>query len=393
MNKNKTLVSIAVMSIYFIAMGVGTITPAIQNIAEAFPQIGFTTILLVSTLPSLFIIPSTILAGILAGNKMKYRTLLIIGILLFLIAGACPAFMNDFTAILISRAVFGIGLGIISPLGNALVLKLFDGQERANMLGLGTVVMNIGGIALQMLGAVLCSINWHYAFLAHLLGVISFVLVLFMLPEPKKEEQPLEQKAQEKINMPFAVYIISLLFGIATMLNYPMLVNMSTIIITGNMGNAASAGVVLSMFTVGGMVAGAIFGKLYQYTNRFAMSVGMLMEAIGMGFVYYANNLMLLTMGATLVGLGFSIIFPSVMMLVGMVVPPAGFAAASGILVAFMNLGGFVSTYYIALVAGISGQDAVRFPIFLSMVIYGIATLVYSLAKLKAPDAPQAPGA
>lgn len=389
MNKNKNLVTIAVMSIYFIAMGIGTITPAIQNIAEAFPQIDFTTILLVSTLPSLFIIPSTVLAGMLAGNKMRYRTLLIVGILLFVIAGTAPAFMNDFTAILISRAVFGIGLGIISPLGNALILKLFDGQERANMLGLSTIVMNIGGIVLQMLGAILCSINWHYAFLAHLLGIISLVIVLFMLPEPEREVQA----AGEKIKMPTVIYIISLLFGIATMLNYPMLVNMSTIIITGNLGNAASAGVVLSMFTVGGMVAGAIFGKLYQYTNRFAISVGLLIVSIGAGFVYYANNLVLLTVGATLVGIGFSIVMPAVMMIIGMVVPPAGFAAASGILMAFMNLGGFVSPYYIDLLAKISGQDPVRFPIFFEMVVYGIAAAVYTLARLKAPAATAGPGA
>lgn len=389
MNKNKNLVTIAVMSIYFIAMGIGTITPAIQNIAEAFPQIDFTTILLVSTLPSLFIIPSTVLAGMLAGNKMRYRTLLIIGILLFVIAGTAPAFMNDFTAILISRAVFGIGLGIISPLGNALILKLFDGQERANMLGLSTIVMNIGGIVLQMLGAILCSINWHYAFLAHLLGIISLVIVLFMLPEPEREVQA----AGEKIKMPTVIYIISLLFGIATMLNYPMLVNMSTIIITGNLGNAASAGVVLSMFTVGGMVAGAIFGKLYQYTNRFAISVGLLIVSIGAGFVYYANSLVLLTVGATLVGIGFSIVMPAVMMIIGMVVPPAGFAAASGILMAFMNLGGFVSPYYIDLLAKISGQDPVRFPIFFEMVVYGIAAAVYTLARLKAPAATAGPGA
>ncbi|TZE79994.1 MFS transporter [Calorimonas adulescens] len=377
------------MSIYFIAMGIGTITPAIQNIAEAFPQIDFTTILLVSTLPSLFIIPSTVLAGMLAGNKMRYKTLLIVGILLFVIAGTAPAFMNDFTAILISRAVFGIGLGIISPLGNALILKLFDGQERANMLGLSTIVMNIGGIVLQMLGAILCSINWHYAFLAHLLGIISLVIVLFMLPEPEREVQA----AGEKIKMPTVIYIISLLFGIATMLNYPMLVNMSTIIITGNLGNAASAGVVLSMFTVGGMVAGAIFGKLYQYTNRFAISVGLLIVSIGAGFVYYANNLVLLTVGATLVGIGFSIVMPAVMMIIGMVVPPAGFAAASGILMAFMNLGGFVSPYYIDLLAKISGQDPVRFPIFFEMVVYGIAAAVYTLARLKAPAATAGPGA
>ncbi|MCR4436441.1 MAG: MFS transporter [Clostridiales bacterium] len=388
MNRSKNLVSFAVLSIFFIAMGVGTITPAIQNIAEAFPQIGFSTILLVSTLPSLTIIPFTILAGAVAGSKMKYRTLVIVGLILFVVAGIAPAFLNDFTSILISRAVFGMGLGIISPLGNALILKLFEGQARANMLGVSGVVMNVGGIALQMLGAILCSINWHYAFLAHLLGVISLVIVLFMLPEPEKEERV----AGEKIKMPAGVYIISVLFGIAMMLNYPMLVNMSTIIITGNLGNAASAGMVLSMFTVGGMAAGAIFGKLFQLAGRFTISIGLVITAAGMAFVTYANSLAVLTLGSTLVGIGFSIIMPAVMMILGSIVPPAGFAIASGILMAVMNVGGFVSTYYMALLAQISGQTSVRFPIFVAMVVYGISTVIYTLARLKAPPAPAVPG-
>ncbi|AEE90493.1 Major facilitator superfamily MFS_1 [Tepidanaerobacter acetatoxydans Re1] len=376
---SKKKVTFAIMSVFFIAMGVGTITPAIQNIAEAFPHINFSTILLVSTLPSLFIIPSTALAGVVAGNQVRYRTLLIVGILLFTVAGAAPAFMNDFATILIARAFFGIGLGVIMPLGNAMILNLFDGQERANMLGLSGLVMNLGGIVLQLLGGILCSIKWNYAFLAHLLGVISLVMVIFMLPEPEKQKE--EDKG--KISIPFSVYLASILFGIAMMLNYPLLVNMSTIIITDNLGDAASAGIVLSMFTVGGMLAGAIFGKLYQKATRFTIPIGLAIMAIGAGFVYYANNLMLLTFGMTLVGIGFGIVMPAVMMIIGMIVSPASFAAASGILMAFMNLGGFVSTYYIAFLSNIN--SAIRFPIFVAMVAYGISAVVYALTQLKTP--------
>lgn len=385
MKGNKTTVTIAVMSIFFIAMGVGTITAAIQNIAEAFSQLKFSTVLLVSTLPSLFIIPSTALAGMMAGNRIRYRTLLIVGILLFVLAGAAPFFMNDFTSILISRAVFGIGLGMISPLGNALILSLYEGQERANMLGLSGVVMNLGGIVLQMLGAILCTISWRHAFLAHLLGIISLVMVIFMLPEPEKKEQ----LAQVKIKMPAAVYFISILFGIAMILNYPMLVNMSTIIITGNLGDAASAGFVLSMFTVGGMVAGAIFGKLYQKATRFTISIGLAILSVGMGCVNYANSLMMLTVGAALVGMGFGIVMPAVMMIIGMIVPPEGFAAASGILMAIMNVGGFISTYYIGFLLSIN--DSIRFPIFVAMVVYAISAVVYTLSKMKTPPAVSPP--
>lgn len=146
---SKKLVTIAVMSVFFIAMGIGTITPAIQSIAEAFPEIGFSTILLVSTLPSLFIIPSTYIAGMVVGTKVGYRPLLIAGVLLFSLAGAAPYILtSSFAIILVTRALFGIGLGVIMPLGNALILSLYEGQERANMLGLSGVVMNLGGIAL-----------------------------------------------------------------------------------------------------------------------------------------------------------------------------------------------------------------------------------------------------
>ena len=94
-------------------------------------------------------------------------------LILFLAGGVAPAFLNNFTTLLLSRAVFGIGIGLLSPLGNALVLGLFEGQERANMLGLGGVVMNLGGIAFQMLVGFLAAISWRYV-LVHGLAVISY---------------------------------------------------------------------------------------------------------------------------------------------------------------------------------------------------------------------------
>ena len=118
---------------------------------------------------------------------MGYRPLLILGTLLFTAAGAAPFWISDFKTILISRALFGIGLGVLMPLGNAVILNLFDGQERANMLGMSGLVMNLGGIVLQLLGGVLCAIKWNYAFLAHLLGAIPLIMVMLMLPEPERK--------------------------------------------------------------------------------------------------------------------------------------------------------------------------------------------------------------
>lgn len=382
------MASFSLMSVFFVAMGVGTITPALQNLAEAFPEVPFTTVLMLSTLPSLFIIPFTIIAGAVAGTKIGFKPLLIVSLFLFIIGGAAPYFMSDFNTILVSRAVFGIGLGILTPLGNAIVMKLFDGQQRANMLGLGTVIMNVGGIVLQLLAGILCSINVKYTWLAHLLAILSLVIVILFLPEPEKDVRA----AGEKVKMPGGVYLLSTVFGIFFMLMYPMLLNMSTIIISSGLGNAAAAGTVLSMFTVGGMISGALFGKVFQIFKKYCIPVGVLTATIGVAFVNYSNSLLILTIGCFIVGFGLSILMPAIFMDIGTMVSPAGFAMASGILMAFMNIGGFISTFYMQMIASATGNDSPKFPIFITMICYAIIAVVWGFVKMREkPMAPPAP--
>lgn len=384
MNRSNTLSSVAIMSVFFVLMGVGILTPALQNIAEAFPDVPFTTLLLISTLPSLFIVPGSIVSGALAGTKVKYRTLVILGLVLFVIAGTIPYFQKDFTLILVSRAIFGIGLGIIFPLGSALILKLYEGQKRANMLGLSNMIMNIGGIGLQMGGALLCAISWRYSFLAHLVAIVSLLLVFFLLPEP---EQDASEANAPKVKMPWGVYGVSLLIAVNTLLMFPMLVTMSTIIIGEKLGNAASAGVVLSTFTVGGMVGGAIFGKVNQILGRFALGVGLIISGLGIGIVYFGHSLTMLTVGALVIGIGGFIVIPAAMMILGKIVPPAGFGAASGILMAALNLGGFISPFYMKLLVDVSGITDIRFPLlfgFIADLILGAVVLLFT--KLKSTE-------
>lgn len=389
MSKNKTLTSVAIFSIFMLLMGVGTVGAAIQSIAQAFPQVPFTTVLLVSSLPSLMIIPFTILSGAVAGSKVKYRTLVIIGMVFFTVAGVAPMFLNDFTTILVTRAVFGMGLGIITPLGNVLILKLFDEKERANMLGLSNLLQNVGAIVLQMGGAILCSINWRYTFAAHLLGVLSLIIVLFALPEPEKTQQV----SGGKVKMPLGVYGMSTLLGACFLFFFPMLYNMSTLMAIENIGNPTSAGVVLSMFTVGGMAGGAIFGKLFQICGRFTISLAILLCGAGLAIMYYGNNMLVLSIGTTVTGIGAVVIVPGIMMIFGRIVPPAGFGLATGIMMAFLNLASFVTPYYMALLAQVSGQASVRFPFFFGAACLIVLAIGYGLMNLKAPAQPPAAAA
>ncbi|MFZ7121332.1 MAG: MFS transporter [Eubacteriaceae bacterium] len=383
----------SIMSIFFIAMGVGTITPAIANIAAAFPEIEFTTILLVSTLPSLILIPATLITGAVAGKKVKYKTLCLLGLALFSIGGMAPVIFNSsFNVVLISRAIFGISLGIISPLGNAMIMGIYEGQARANMLGIGGFVMNLGGIVLQFLGGALSGISWELAFLGHSPAIISFFLVLLFLKEPEAPQMPEGMpQSTEKEKVGPMVYILSLGFGIAMMFNYPMLVNFSSIMeIKQIPGGATAAALALSMFTVGGAISGTLFGKAYQKLGRFILPVAFIGAAVGIALVAYGNSALVLTLGTFTVGLFFMLSMPAIMMLIGMYTPPSTMAMAISLMMAIMNAFAFCSTYWIGLVGSITG-DVFLMPIKIAVVAFAIfgALLIFVNVFPKEVGAPE----
>lgn len=349
----------AIMAIFFIAMGIGTITPAIANIAAAYPDIAFTTIILASTLPSLMIIPTSLITGAIAGSKVKYKTLALIGLALFTIGGMAPTYFNEsFNTVLIFRAIFGIGLGILSPLGNVLIMGFYEGQERANMLGVGSFVMNIGGIVLQFLGGAFSGISWELCFAAHFPAIISFFIVLLYLKEPQAEEsQAAGGKAASKEKMPVSVWVISAIFGFTMMLIYPMLVNMSSILSeVKQIGGSTSSAVVLSMYTVGGAVSGILFGKLYEKINKLIIPFMFVGGALGVAIIILGNNLFMVTVGVFIVGLTYLMSLPFTAMLLGMYASPSQSAMAMSIMMAVMNAFAFISTYWIGFTGSLTGD-------------------------------------
>ncbi|KNZ40658.1 MFS transporter [Acetobacterium bakii] len=383
----KPISAFTILVLAFFGMGVGTITPALNAIFVQFSDLPITTLLLVSTLPSLLVIPATIIAGSVAGNKVKYKTLAILGMTLFVIGGVAPYFATDFTVILLERAIFGIGLGIMSPLANSLVMGLYEGDKVATMTGIVTLAMNIGGMVLQFMGGYFAAIGWNYSFLPHALGIVSLIMVIFFLPEPVKAPVTSETQLLPKEKLPVKVWITVLVYGLYTLTIYPMLVNMSTLIVQRGLGSTATAGIVLAFLTIGGMLAGTVFGKVFKMSNRFVMALGFGIAAIGMAMVVFAPNIFVLTIGVFIEGFAMSTLIPASMMIIGMTAKPAQMAFSVSLFFAGMNLFGFLSTYWIGAIAGITG-DAVTAPIMVGMIVQAALCVLYLIVnplKVSAP--------
>lgn len=177
------LATMAMLSLTLMGLGSNAITPALATLAAQFPN---QDVSFIQTVATLSMMAGSLIAGAVMGKKIKTKTLAILGSILCLIFGILPVFMNSYALILVVRLVFGFAMGLIAPLGNALIMIHFQGNKRATLIGVGTFAMNIGGIAFQMLAGVLADISWNLAFLGHIFFAIAVIMSLF-LPDEELE--------------------------------------------------------------------------------------------------------------------------------------------------------------------------------------------------------------
>ncbi|MEG1683504.1 MAG: MFS transporter, partial [Oscillospiraceae bacterium] len=150
---------IGIYGISLLMMGVIGVSGALSTIGGQFPDASQTMIQNIISIPCLVVIPVTLIVGRLMELFSK-KLLATVGVLLFIVGGVLPMFLQSLPAILVLRGVLGIGVGIVQPVGSALIAENFDGAERervqgnstsAQMLGCAVMVFAGGWLATRVL--------------------------------------------------------------------------------------------------------------------------------------------------------------------------------------------------------------------------------------------------
>nr|CDQ32661.1 multidrug resistance protein D [Virgibacillus halodenitrificans] len=110
-------------------MAGAAISPALGLIAEAFPDASETMIKLILTAPSIMIIPFSFLSSYLT-SKITKRTIIMIGLVIYLIGGVGAQLMSTIELLLAFRLFLGAGVGLVMPLSMSLINDYFKGSER-----------------------------------------------------------------------------------------------------------------------------------------------------------------------------------------------------------------------------------------------------------------------
>lgn len=179
----KVTATILSMSLLTVMAG-AAIAPALGIIRRHFADEPKLLIQLIVALPSLFTI-LTSLFFLPISRVLHTRAIALLGLALYVAAGAGCYLAADIHTLLVLRALLGVSVGLIMPLSTGLLAYYFPPEAQARVMGLSASMNQLGGVVATLLAGLLATLRWNCAFLVYLLGLLAIVLVLRYLPAEK----------------------------------------------------------------------------------------------------------------------------------------------------------------------------------------------------------------
>ncbi|PGY10726.1 Predicted arabinose efflux permease, MFS family [Bacillus sp. OV166] len=382
---SRNFLKFLVVILAFQDVAAGVAGSIMADIIKAFPQYDPTIVMLVATFPGLIQIVPALFYGKLS-KMFKKRTLLFVGLSLFIIGGVLPTFIDNLWLIIAMRGILGLGVGITMPLSVDVITDFFDGRERDFLIGFGTsTIACIGAIFFQLVGGILAdAYGWHYGFLTYLFPIWILAITILYLPEPEKKQVAIvdSKQAAVKIKLPKAIYWVSLGQVFYSALIFGYVVNISVVIQADKLGNATEAGLAISIFTFGTLIAGFLFGKIKHKLPTMYLPLAVLMTGVGMAICYYSPTLTMILIGSVFGGFAMGIGIPGVFTRVSELTP-VGAPSNVGLVVAGQGIGGILGPFGFQVIQNIFNQDIGRFPLAVSAIGLVALAIIWAISVMK----------
>jgi EmrB/QacA subfamily drug resistance transporter len=140
----------------------------------------------------LLMLGSLVLIGGSMGDKLGRRTIFVAGIATFTVASAACGFAPGATALIVARAVQGIGAALLVPSSLAIIGAVFDEHERGGAIGtwagVGAITSALGPVAG---GWLVDTFSWRAIFFLNVpIALATIALALWAVPNSHKLDSP-----------------------------------------------------------------------------------------------------------------------------------------------------------------------------------------------------------
>ena len=339
-------------------MANATISPALPGLERLFaddPNAAMLTRLLVPA-PSLSVALCAPLVG-LAADRRGRRQLLLVGVILFVIAGCGGLFLPDLPSIFASRLVLGVAVALIMTAQTALIGDYFTGDDRNALSGLQISARNFGGFVFIALAGWCAAMSPRLPFAVYGIAAAALPLMWKVIVDPPRTPHEPGAKPQSGAPEPSSwvpIFVLLVLLQAATnMIFFIMPTQLSFFFEAAGYNSAVMTGSALGVLMLSGGSVALLYSRVRQvigYAGIFALGYG----AMTLGFLVLALPAAALAsfVAAAAIGAGYALVSPGFVTLALRLAPPRRRGMAGGVLTSSVFIGQFcsplLSTPYIA---------------------------------------------
>ncbi|MFC6175743.1 MFS transporter [Companilactobacillus huachuanensis] len=375
---SNSLTKFSILLVSVITASAPAINANIPALAKAFPTVPLSQVELLTTIPSFFLMLSILFSSWVA-QRIGLKQTVQLGVAITAIAGLTPVFTNSFDLILVSRAAFGLGVGLFNSLLVTIISSFYEDQERSKLIGFQSIFEGLGGVLVTFIAGQLMNFGWHVSFWAYLITIPALVFFTLFVPKISTTKPVVKTENNLPKTPLFNSRLISLLILTFVVVSFYMImgIKVPTLIVDSGYGTTTSASYVILDLSLGSMAGGAIFGKLYDWVKNYVIVLGFSSLAISMALIALSNTISVTILGGFLTGLGFRLYIPWALNIVNM--GGNGNPWATSLILMSYNLAGSMAPYTALLLQSVLKINQLRNIFWMNTIAYLVITILVVL--------------
>lgn len=350
------------------------ISPILGDLNRVFPKVTDLEIQMLSSLPSLLIIPFVLLSGKLSVGKDKLK-ILIIGLSIFFLSGVACLFARSMMWLIIISCILGIGAGMVIPLSTGLVVDYFTGDYRVRQLGYSSAINNLTLVVATALTGYLAEVNWHLPFLVYTLPGISLVLSMFLKrrrsdPEPEQSIQLRHKRIDRSKLIGLMLFYFFITYCVLAIAFYV------AFLVDDYKIRSSFSGVLISLFFLAIMLPGLFIDRIIRMLKQNVNLLSLALVCAGLLCVGIFRDKTMLVIGSLLAGFGYGVMQPVIYDKAATIAPPRSATLALSFVMAMNYLAVMICPFIVDLLRHLFHTHSDRFPFFFNAALVLVMTVV-----------------
>ncbi len=351
-------VLLAIWSVSAIASLPGlAISPILGDLNRIFPKATDLEIQMLTSLPSLLIIPFVLLSGRLSVGRDKLR-ILTVGLAVFFLSGVACIFAKSMAWLIVISCILGIGAGMV-----------------IRQLGYSSAINNLTLVLATVVTGYLADVNWHLPFLVYTLPGVSLALSFFLrrgrsTPEPEQSIQMRHKIIDRRKLVGLMLFYFFATYAVLVVTFY------ASFLVDDYKIDSSFSGVLISLFFLAIMVPGLFIDKIIRRLTRSVNLVSLALICAGLLCVGIFRDKTMLVVGALCAGFGYGVIQPVIYDKAATIAPPRSATLALSFVMAMNYLAVMVCPFIVDLFRHLFGTHSDRFPFFFNAALVLALTLV-----------------